>query len=111
MIPKELQERIQQEAEAYSERRFPYDLTDYGEGRKKGTNEGYFEGATAYAPYLERWQKAKDALEKIKNHPYPYMDPTDFGQMCDYIEAVRGMANQVLNSWKGEGNQEQNKTT
>lgn len=96
MIPKELQERIQQEANDHVKNKFAYQLTDFGRGVECGTEQGYITGATAY---VERWQQAKEALEQIKN--LADQDHSIFQNgSCEHISKV---AQQALNSWKEEG--------
>lgn len=95
----ELSARIEQEAEKYMHSAASL-IDDIGPIHLQFA---YCEGAKAYAHYKERWEQAKKVLEDIKAIPYPYMDPTDFGSMCDYIEKVRELAEKALSSWKEEG--------
>jgi len=90
-ISKELQQLIDNEAEVYAE--------DLRRNQYKIANESFKKGANSYAPYKERWEQAKKALEEIvKIHDQYYKLNIEHPS----ANHLRNIAFEALASWKGE---------
>lgn len=62
--------------------------------------DAYIAGATAYAPYKERWEQAKKALEEYAaaHKPLPWQNVSDNANYKLYQRV-----NDLLATWKEEG--------
>lgn len=96
-ISPELQEKIEQEAIA----KYPGIHNNIkGPANCHKYRKAFIAGATAYAPYKERFEQAKKALDRLKSvadcYSYiPSLNPP--------IKHLQSIINEALASWKEEG--------